>query len=800
MVLGAGLPKTGVEAVVEGMARFRRDMDDMNRKIAETGQRAQQSAGGGLKAMTGGLGFLGTAAATALGVLGGFAASAVLQTITSGFQRATTAALDFAKSSLFTAARAQEMDVVLKLIGGRAGQTAAQLDQQVESIRDLGIELGTAQGLLTNFFRWNLNTADAVKLARVAQDAAVISQQNSSDALEGLMHGITTMNTLVLRTYGITLASTVTAQEEYAKSLGKTRDQLTEAEMIQAVLNAVIEQGTQIAGAYEAAMQTAGKRLRSVARLVDDVRVNVGTSFVGAFTAAVDIVTAIVKAFKGLTSAGGPVRKILDAIGGGAGKALEGFLRLFRDALPWMIMLVNERMPEVMDSFKRLGESIGRLFEAFGFKVPSVGGITGFLDSLIDSVIWLTDKGTGVIDWIADLKEGIQTGPIGEAIAGFLAKVAGFVQDVKDSLPMVAEKMGELKDKLAGIADLVVPVILANLGGIIESIGNLWATHGEAIMASLNWVVQLGAVTGLGAVTLITGVANALLLLAQGDTPAAMDRMSTSLQTFADSAAGLVGMDWAGVVSSWESNFAILNLIWDNQWQNMATGGATFVVIDKARELGAQIVENVRLGFEEQGGLASIWAGGIGASLGGVGMIDGLFAGMTEGIVTKFIELRTIFDEQWTFMLGGGFALAWAARAQTVGRQIVDGLAAGVRAAKDKLTGALKEIVDAAIAAIKKLLGIASPSTVFAGFGERINEGLAKGIQASVKLPEQAMALAVRHTIEPASRQRMVPAAAAAAASGATDNSKTIHLGQVTNNDGTDAAAFDLMMRDWLGA
>jgi len=263
-VHGGGLPKTGVEAVVEGMARFRRDMDDMNRKIAETGQRAQQSAGGGLKAMTGGLGFLGTAAATALGVLGGFAASAVLQTITSGFQRATTAALDFAKSSLFTAARAQEMDVVLKLIGGRAGQTAAQLDQQVESIRDLGIELGTAQGLLTNFFRWNLNTADAVKLARVAQDAAVISQQNSSDALEGLMHGITTMNTLVLRTYGITLASTVTAQEEYAKSLGKTRAQLTEAEMIQAVLNAVLEQGTQIAGAYEAAMQTAGKRLRSL--------------------------------------------------------------------------------------------------------------------------------------------------------------------------------------------------------------------------------------------------------------------------------------------------------------------------------------------------------------------------------------------------------------------------------------------------------------------------------------------------------------------------------------------------------
>jgi len=135
-----------------------------------------------------------------------------------------------------------------------------------------------------------------------------------------------------------------------------------------------------------------------------------------------------------------------------------------------------------------------------------------------------------------------------------------------------------------------------------------------------------------------------------------------------------------------------------------------------------------------------------------------------------------------------------------VGTAMIDAVVRAIQSGGAKLSGAIKAVVDAAIAAVKKLLGIASPSTVFAGFGERINEGLAKGIQASVKLPEQAMALAVRHTIEPASRQRMVPAAAAAAAGGSTDNSRTIHLGQVNNNDGMDAAGFDLMMRDWLGA
>jgi len=467
-------------------------------------------------------------------------------------------------------------------------------------------------------------------------------------------------------------------------------------------------------------------------------------------------------------------------------------------------MRLGQNFEKILPHVQSFIESVGGIFDELGIGAPSFSDFIQLIDRLANAAIGLLEGGRGVADWIAAIVEHIQTGPIGEALAGFLDKVKGFVQAVKDSLPMVAEKMGELRDKLSGIADLVVPVILDNLGGIIETIGNLWATHGEAIMASLNWVVQLGAVTGLGAVTLITGVANALLLLAEGDTPAAMDRMSTSLQTFADSAAGLVGMDWAGVVSSWETNFAMLEIIVNN-WALVISPIITKAFTDgfdavtvPAHAAGYDIGAKIRLGFEDwqaEGGLTAVFQTMLTNSVEGIAAIPGLAEALGTAVKTSLGEAWLDWHDLVDPILEG-----IVTGAKELGRKIVGGLAAGITSGASAVVNAIAKVIADAIAAAEKLLLAHSPSEVFAGLGENINAGLAKGIQASVQLPEQAMALAVRHTIEPASRQRMVPAAAAAAAAGATDNSRTIHLGQVNNNDGMDAAGFDLMMRDWLGA
>jgi phage-related protein len=56
---------------------------------------------------------------------------------------------------------------------------------------------------------------------------------------------------------------------------------------------------------------------------------------------------------------------------------------------------------------------------------------------------------------------------------------------------------------------------------------------------------------------------------------------------------------------------------------------------------------------------------------------------------------------------------------------------------------------------IKRLLGISSPSKLFAEFGQNINEGLAQGIIDSIQLPAAAMDATVQHVVSAGSSAMM---------------------------------------------
>lgn len=243
-------------------------------------------------------------------------------------------------SAINAAARFQELSLVAALLGTRAGMTQPQVDGLIKKIRSFGIEGANAAELVSQFARYNLDLAKATDLARVAQDAAVLSGENSSDTLARLVYGITTYNTEVLRTAGLNV-NIMLSEQNLAKTLHKSTQELTENEKALATLNAVLAEGAKIAGTYETAMSLPGKQLRSLPRLIDDLMIELGTPFQTAYANVVAGISNIVKALTEAFSPGGKLRPMTEGLGQVADLITRSFVDLGPKAVAWGQNLVT---------------------------------------------------------------------------------------------------------------------------------------------------------------------------------------------------------------------------------------------------------------------------------------------------------------------------------------------------------------------------------------------------------------------------------------------------------------------------
>lgn len=207
------------------------------------------------------------------------AASALLE----GGLNKVREATDFLRNSVQDAARYQTLGVAMEQIGKNAGYTATEMAGFEAGLRANGIAMMESRQTLTQLASAQIELSKSSQLARIAQDAAVIGNINSSEAFGRMIHGIQAGQVEILRTIGITV-NFEAAYEKMARRLGINAQLLTENEKAQARANAVVEYGPRIAGAYEAAMGTAGKQLTSMKRYLDDLSVKMGSGFLEAFT------------------------------------------------------------------------------------------------------------------------------------------------------------------------------------------------------------------------------------------------------------------------------------------------------------------------------------------------------------------------------------------------------------------------------------------------------------------------------------------------------------------------------------
>jgi len=663
--------------------------------------------GAGLKAV-GGLG-LATGKAVATGIAG-----------------ATTAATAFGVEAFRTAARVGEMDASLRALAKANNVSYAEMQKSVAAIRKQGIEASTAQDLVAQFTRNNLKLADAQKLATVAQDAAVISGRNSTDVLADLTHGITTQNSQVLRNAGLNVQAGQ-AISQYAASVGKSVKDLTDAERSQAVLNAVLESGSTVAGAYAEAMTEPGKVLRSFKRVTDDIKLSVGEGLVKAFGPLILQAYDMAKALSAAVGPGGALAPIFDAIGVAVGKLITPLLGLVTQWSKWLENLKPEQMQGVLKVIERFGPAILAAAGAITVlvapgllgQIPVLGGmltnllgpaklVAGGMGSIGQAALHSIPALSGIVPAAGGV--GAALGSLALPVTAVVAAIAALMlasSDFRGAVVELGKSLLEgLKPALMAVWELV-KVFGSALWEILGAIGDALAPALRNLAPLLKQIGELfgvnmaggaeGAGSALGGIVpVITGVIKVIGWLLDITTKVLVPiiEVPIKLATMASAAVAVVHpLKLLGGAIEWLTGIA--QKLW--HW---ITGNSPGLIP----------------AFHELSGVVGQVAGAIG------GVLAAGFGRAVDVVRSATGTIAETAREKWAGMTSD---------ARAAGSSMVEGLKAGLSAAKSLGGWIGSNVTGPVVGFIKSGFGVFSPSTVTITIGGDVIAGLKKGLEAA---------------------------------------------------------------------
>jgi hypothetical protein len=272
--------------------------------------------------------------------------------------------------STMAATRVNELSAVNEMLGKSAGYSEDFVREQADAVQGMGIEAAVSQEVISDFIKAELDLADASKVARVAQDAAVIAGKNSTETTKLLTTAIITGRTELFKSAGM-IIDLNQAYDDYAEIVGKASSELSEQEKVQARVNATMEYGERIAGAYITAMKDPGKVLRSYPRYMNDIAVAIGQYFIPAFEKAVFAGADFLKALKGMVSEGGALEPVLKKWG-------EGFEKV-ADFIQNLVEKFKAMRPETVQTIANLvgfGAAMGPMLMVGGQLLISLSKIT----------------------------------------------------------------------------------------------------------------------------------------------------------------------------------------------------------------------------------------------------------------------------------------------------------------------------------------------------------------------------------------------------------------------------------------
>ena len=293
----------------------------------------------------------------------------------------------------------------------------------------------------------------------------------------------------------------------------------------------------------------------------------------------------------------------------------------------------------------------------------------------------------------------------GDTTSGKLAKLTNNMQDLGAAIGTIAQPaliwlVNSLNDMITNFTNAPKPVqgLIIAIGGILAAIGPVIKVI-LGVQAAMKLFAAGGALAGI--IPFFTSIGTAM----SGAFAAALPGIAAAfaaLLPFIIIAGAIIGA------------MVLLRVAWDNNWggiQERTINGILFII--RAYQGLVSWVTNI-----DWGGLGKSIVDGItlGITMFKFGPADAIMA-VVNWLITKFKSVN------------------WKA----LGSAIVQGIMSGILDTTTWIKNLVTGWVDDFLAYMKALLGIASPSKVFAEIGRDLNRGLAVGIKATVDLPTKEL-------------------------------------------------------------
>jgi phage-related protein len=368
---------------------------------------------------------------------------------------ATAAFLGFAAANAQTYTRAKQFENAMSLVGDQMGVSNDVINAGVKRMVELGSSTQNARSVMMQFVRTGGDATRAWELYARAEDIAVTTGRTGNEVIQELIYGLQTGNTnlQIFRTIGLNATD---AQDQFARQIGKTRDQLTDAEKQQALFNGVMEKTGNIAGVAGRMMAEGPFNWAAFQAPIQNLKEAMGSLLEPAFSAVGRSAFNLTKEFTAAIGEGGKLEPVMATLRDIFRGLAEPIARVIDKIREWLGNLGTEQVQRLADRLKDLA--------------PIIPAIAGALTAFAGQ------QATKNIPIIGNL-----VGSLNPLHAGLIGLALGF-PPVRDALGQLMTKIAPLIPKIVSLASRLVDVLMKGVTPLIDALLKLVDAALEPLM------------------------------------------------------------------------------------------------------------------------------------------------------------------------------------------------------------------------------------------------------------------------------------------------------------------------------